>query len=784
MIKNKFFCLISGCLIISCIFSTMNAQSDIVKRQKYLEDILKIIDRRENRIGYNSAITVKDSSWTDWLRRTAELPPDFEQMPSVPFLPDPLMISEGGKETPIMTVDQWRKKRELIKKEFEYWVSGTRPPAPKSFETNILSERIEGGTRLQMIELRFGPGNKARMRLELMIPEGKGPFPVYMTQWNHRSWAQLAVRRGYIGCIYAASDGNDDTQDYLALYPEYDFSRLMRRAWGASRVVDYLYTRKEVNKDQIALTGHSRNGKQTIWAAAFDERIAAAIPSSCGTGGMTPWRYSDPQYCNESLDAICTTFPDWFHPRLRFFIGREDKLPVEQNLLVSLIAPRILLVHYSVMEAEINPWVNEQCYNSVKKVYSFLGAGENAGILPRYGEHAVSSRDQERCIDFLDIHFKRKQIPWENRLYFDYSFDKWASEHGPDRIEAVKLKAVSLAQKYSTVSNYEAQKKLILQNLQWLLGDEPPGFKPGRIAEGRQGDWMDNITGRPQVAGSSVIHIGPYNSMGDHLRGMLYVPVDNTGKRLVKSNGKIPVVIFLHQYSYSHGFAVGYAQIGWDGNARLFKTLIDKGFAVLAIDMFGFGTRFEEAMYFSERFPGWSRMGKMITDVKACVDAMETFDFIDNRNIFLLGNTIGGSVALMTAAQDDRVAGVAVVSAFSPWRSGNQVFESIRTYSHMHGFIPKLGFYTDNPQNTPVDFGEIISCIAPRPLMIISPSMDRYADLNAIKGTMKAVQGIYELYGKPEQLVFKTPLEINRMTEEMNSEVAGFYETILKSQSK
>ena len=38
------------------------------------------------------------------------------------------------------------------------------------------------------------------------------------------------------------------------------------------------------------------------------------------------------------------------------------------------------------------------------------------------GEHEIASRDLERCIDFLDIRFKRKTIPWETKLYFDYSY--------------------------------------------------------------------------------------------------------------------------------------------------------------------------------------------------------------------------------------------------------------------------------------------------------------------------------------------------------------------------
>ncbi|MEP7108070.1 MAG: alpha/beta hydrolase [Ferruginibacter sp.] len=785
MAKNSYIRLFLVCIVAGYIQTPVVAQTDISRREKYLPDILKIIDtsyfRKNN---YSWRVTPRDSTWMDWLKRTGELPPDFDHMPSIPFLPEPLVLNKDGIDIPIHTYAQWQEKRKWIKKEFQHWVSGTIPPSPGSFETTVLSDKMEGGTHIQTIVLRFGPGNKARMTLELMIPEGKGPFPVYLTQWNQRNWAQLAVRRGYIGCVYAAADDKDDTQDYQAFYPSFDFTALMRRAWGASRVVDYLLTLKAVNRDQIAITGHSRNGKQSLWAAAFDDRIAAVISSSCGTGGIAPWRYGDPQYDSETLDIVTGFNPQWFHPRLRFFFGREDKLPVDQNLLISLIAPRIVLFHYSTVEQELNPWSNEQCYQSVRKVFSFLGAEENLGIFPRMGEHEVASRDLERCIDFLDIRFHRKKIPWENKLYFDYSFDKWAGSHKADKIESGKIKAVKLHQSYADTTMFNTQKKIILSNLKWLLGKEPPGVKHAGKIMGTDGDWIDNITGRPKVSGAAVMYIGPYSSIGDNLKGMLYYPVDRAGNKVFISGGKMPVIIFLHQYSYGHGFAKGYSPFLGRGNDSLFQVLIDKGFAIMAIDMFGFGTRMEEAQYFYERFPEWSKMGKMVSDVSPCVDALETFDFIDSRHIFLLGNTIGGSVALMAAARDERIAGVAVVAAISPWRTSNRNYESLRTYSHLHGFLPRLGLFAGNPRDVPVDFGEIISCIAPRPLMIISPGLDRYTDPVEIKSEMKKVAVIYDLFGKPNHFLFETPLEINRMTGAMEEEITGFFSVIINNKTE
>src|SRR5690606_32638553 len=108
-------------------------------------------------------------------------------------------------------------------------------------------------------------------------------------------------------------------------------------------------TRREVNKDQIAITGHSRNGKQSLWAAAFDERISAVVSSSSSTGGDMPWRYGDPQFASETLDYVIASNCYSFNTRLRFFSGREDQLPVDQNLLGAAIAPRALFYHFSIV---------------------------------------------------------------------------------------------------------------------------------------------------------------------------------------------------------------------------------------------------------------------------------------------------------------------------------------------------------------------------------------------------------------------------------------------------
>src|SRR5690606_30196186 len=398
------------------------------RRQTYLEQILKWIP--DERPGYGR-VSYLDSTFGDWLDRTGELPPDFSQMPSIPRLPDPLILDEGGQNIPITTTAQWEKKKEFMREQLKRYVTGTFPPAPTNLESTILSERMDGEVKLRMVELRFGPDHQAKLTLELMIPPGDGPVPVFMTQWNHRGWAQIAVRRGYIGCVYAGADTKDDTEDYSRIWAgEYDFTRLMRRAWGSFRAIDYLYTLPEVDRKKIAITGHSRNGKQSLMAAAFDERITAVIPSSGGTGAEVPWRYCAYQYDVEDIALLGPAQPSWLHPRLRFFIGREQKLPIDQNSFMALIAPRGLMLSTAVEESASNPWGIEKAFLSAQKAYKFLSAEDQIAIRYRHGRHGTNAVDIEAYIDFFDYVFGQTEMEPVQKYTYVPSWRKWQSRSG------------------------------------------------------------------------------------------------------------------------------------------------------------------------------------------------------------------------------------------------------------------------------------------------------------------------------------------------------------------
>lgn len=766
--------LIAFLMLTSVGFAQRNRQNQEVpneeKQKASLELILKVLPPDQlNEISAfddRGRLSFLDRTFTDWLKRTGELPPDFDQMPSLPFLPNPLIIDEGGKNIPVETPEQWQEKREWMKKQLQHYISGTFPPAPDNLKAEILSEKMDGKIRLQTVELSFGPEHQAKLTLEVMIPPGDGPFPVFLTQWNHREWAQVAVRRGYIGCIYAGADSKDDTEKYAEIWAgEYDWTRLMRRAWGASRAIDYLFTLPEVDKEKIALTGHSRNGKTSLMAAAFDERITACIPSSGGTGAEVPWRYTSFNYDIEDIALLASARPSWLHPRLRFFIGNEHKLPVDQNSFMALISPRGLMLSTALTEGASNIWAIEQAYHASQKVYDFLDAGKNLAIRTRYGEHGVSAREMEIYIDFFDYVFKRSDYPPENRLYTSYSFKEWAERSGEKVNPTSYLEKTENTLSVNSVTEWKNKKSEILKQINWVLGDEPAGVTnpgPGSLQRvGRGEDSFGTFLTRPRANEKmGVMPVSPYNGFGDQLFGYLYYPLNEAGK--MKSTN-LPIVIYLHEYDYSKGFN-SYHRI-----ELLLQELTEQGFAVFTYDMLGFGNRIEEATRFYERYLHWSKLGKMVTDTKGAVDALENLDFIDKERIVVAGYSLGATVGLYAAATDERIAGVISVAGFTPMRTNTLDLgtEGIKTYSHLHGLLPRLGFFAGNESRIPVDFNEIIASIAPRPVLLIAPEFDKDTHLHDIKSAVHEAEQIYKLFEKQENIQLQVPWDINRFSPEM-----------------
>jgi pimeloyl-ACP methyl ester carboxylesterase len=752
--------------------SSGDTDAVLARRKQYLDDLLKILPRSTS-TALSGRMNGGDKVWEDWLRRTGELPPDFESMPSIPGLADPLVLNDSR----ITTVEQWRRRRESLRAEFERWVYGRMPPPPGNLRAVVTGTHTETRVTVREVRLEFGPNHAAQLHVHLFIPDGKGPFPVFLTnQPRTAGWIYPAVRRGYAACTYDATDPifgpADDSDKFIDIYPDYDFACIARWAWAAMRVVDYLTSIPEVDANKIGITGHSRNSKQALLATAFDERIAAVAASSGTTGECLPWRYTTNMFWGTGSIESITGGPHnthWFHPRLRFFAGRENRLPVDQHLLMAMVAPRGLLMHAAYSEHEGNAFGYEQAYRSAREVYRLLGREQNVWLHLREGEHDFTPNGTERFVNFFDTIFGRANFPKLETWVSGYTFERWRQASG-ERSDPLAYAPQSVEFGVSSHDEWERRKPEILKAVHWALGEEPAGlpFQPvTKLPAPATAYWLHESTDnelymlfrrplRGQAMGSAMV---PY---GDGLRADLYYPLAGDG---TPKPGKLPVVIWLHAFAYAQGYS------RWAGPA--FAALTQRGFAILAFDQLGFGLRARDARYFSEQYPKWSLMGRMVADTRAAIDAVAGLEMIDASRISLIGYSLGAKVGLLTAALDNRVRALAAVCGFDALRlnTPEKGTDTVRELSHLHGLMPRLGFFAENESRLPFDFNQALALIAPRPVKLIAPVLDCCAPVEDVRREVEACRKVYRLLGAESALEFDTPLDFNRFARPRQEQV-------------
>ena len=241
-------------------------------------------------------------------------------------------------------------------------------------------------------------------------------------------WAlEQSIDRGYAVATFYSGDIDPDRADKReGIQPRLEKLGLIKPGphacatiaawtWGIHRAVDYLVTDKDIDAKRIAVVGHSRLGKTALLAAAFDDRLALAIPHQAGCGGTAPSRGK----VGESVKRINTSFPHWFTGAFKDFNDQPERLPFDQNCLAALVAPRPVLFSNAVEDTWANPDGQFQVLQATEPVYRLLKAGgldarerpepgklidSTLGYYIRPGKHSMTRGDWKIFLDFADKH--------------------------------------------------------------------------------------------------------------------------------------------------------------------------------------------------------------------------------------------------------------------------------------------------------------------------------------------------------------------------------------------
>lgn len=293
-----------------------------------------------------------------------------EPSPATPLnLPDPLTTSSGEAVT---SRDAWLKSRRMeILELFRTHIYGRTPigrPETLRFQSVETGPAMDGAALREQVRVSYsGPGGEGAINLLLFTPSNaKVPVPCFLLICNRSGaqntdptrkvktgfWpAEEIIAQGFAAASFLTEDVAPDRRDSWEHGVHQIFLPVSERkpdswgtigawAWGASRVMDYLETNPRIDKARVALVGHSRGGKTALWAGAQDERFALVISNESGSTGAAIARGKK----GERIRDINRGFPYWFCDNYKSFNDRESELPVDQHMLLALIAPRLLYV--------------------------------------------------------------------------------------------------------------------------------------------------------------------------------------------------------------------------------------------------------------------------------------------------------------------------------------------------------------------------------------------------------------------------------------------------------
>jgi dienelactone hydrolase len=693
-----------------------------------------------------------------------------------------LLASPDG--SPVRGREGWRHRREEIRRLMCETFTGTFPRSVPAIVGARVTEEIEAadGSRRRRVRLTFDTRNRASFEMAVWIPRGRGPFPVLLTapRYYQIPWAEMALERGYLVCLYPGVDshhreakypGYDSVwREFRAEYPEATWTEISTKAWLASRSLDHLLDPPSgypVARGQVGIIGWSRYGKQAMVAAAFDERITSVVARSPGSPASCPYRFTS----RNTFAEAPADFPgEWFLPSLRGYTGREHELPVDAHGWLALIAPRRCLIDVAHNDGCEPTFAVERAYLEGREVYRLLGRPDNLRLGYRPGQHGpITDAHRRRNFDWFDLSFGRgaaTQSEFPEAFIHRFDWHAWKANLSPTDLE-VPFAAGPAAERPAQ-QTAERRARIL-----WALGRAPEKIAwDGRYTFLSAGESEMMTHDRWRVPQTDRLPV----SFGANVRGNVY---HNPQVRK-----PAPAVIWLHPYSYHSGYNEGYGVQG----TTVYHRLAREGFVVLCYDQCGFGLRLLEGRDFYQRYPAWSRLGRMVHDVRAAVDflvdgkgaARGEMPAVRKDRVCVLGYSLGGMVGLYAAALDERIARVASFCGFTPLGTDTVARPTggIRRLWEWHALQPLLGLFDGRESEIPYDFDDVLALIAPRPCLVYSPLRDRDADSGDIAAAVARARRAWHACGRGGVLTHEAPEDTNRFQADQHAVFLKWYRNL------
>ena len=289
---------------------------------------------------------------------------------------------------------------------------------PLFFEINFVPNSIavdDPGVKPEMIWNRDGKKVPAQRRgtfgmldVEKFLSAGIGVATIYYgdIEPDFAEGIKYGIRGHFLkpGQKYPAAD---------------EWGAISAWSWGLSCAMDYLKTDRQIDSRKVALFGISRLGKTVLWTGARDQRFGMIIASCSGEGGAALSRRNYGETIKHLTDS--TRYFYQFCGNWAQYGDDPGQSPVDSHLLISLIAPRPLLLQTGSTDNWSDPQGEFLAAVAAGPVYRLLGkSGLRTTVMPgigipilndigyymHSGGHGAQPGDYAIYLKFMEIHWK------------------------------------------------------------------------------------------------------------------------------------------------------------------------------------------------------------------------------------------------------------------------------------------------------------------------------------------------------------------------------------------
>jgi len=339
----------------------------------------------------------------------------------------------------IKTLEDWEAKRQVYRRQL-FEMLGLEPLPEKTDLKAVITGKVEHDEFVvEKIHYQSRPG--LYVTGNLYIPKGlEEPAPTILYVCGHSDGTKNGIRygnkapyqhhpawfarHGYVCFIIDTVHRGEiegihhGTYQYkMWWWNSRGYTPAGVEAWNCIRAMDYLQTRKEVDKDRIGVTGISGGGAYSWWLSAADDRIKVAVP----VAGITDLQNHVVDGCVEGhCDCmyILNTYR-WDYP-----------------LVAALVAPRPLLISNSDKDTIFPLDGVLRVHEKVRRIYTLYNAENNLGLHITEGPHKDTQQTQVHTFSWFN-RFLKGQDPLIDKPavpFFQWSQLKVLDELPADRI--------------------------------------------------------------------------------------------------------------------------------------------------------------------------------------------------------------------------------------------------------------------------------------------------------------------------------------------------------------